>query len=522
MGKSEEDVEINSPNTEKVITPPTTSRNESRSSLLRVVYIFLCIFILFINYFLAQYDKFILSYFQTSFSASLDLSPTQYGVISGYSTGIAYALLALPIAFLADYIPSSRVWVLTIASLWWSVCVIFQSIANNFWEVFLARIAMGIGQAAVEPLSISLISDLVGGWRNVFLGEGAFYVGVYIGEAVSGQIAVAFPDDDNGWRIALRAIGITGLVVAVVLRLVIIREPSRREGLLDAGKDESVGRRLAVDRISMHGKFGDAKTQLRDTISYLIRMRSFWLIVASASFRQLSGNVFGYYMPSYLGNTYPDHEELLSRYGIIVGVVGTVSVLSGGLLTSILWSRTKLTPLYLTAIGGMISSVFVLLMIFSREAADGNENQGVKVLYGVMSAAYLTAETWLGALAALIALLLPPQYKTFGLAIWSTIQVLVYSAGPEIMGLALRDLDPSSAQYTKDTQVALAVLIPLGYWMAGIGLLWAVPLLKRDLRQDFARGPLSKGRKVGSTCFLGLLAAVTIALFVADVVYSAT
>lgn len=131
-------------------------------------------------------------------------------MLSGYATGIVYALSAIPIAYVADTFKNSRVWVLSIAALWWSLCVIFQSLSHNFWQIFLARIGMGLGQSCVEPLSISLISDLSGGWRNVFIGESAFYVGVYIGEAISGQIATAFTDNDEGWRIALRAIGITG------------------------------------------------------------------------------------------------------------------------------------------------------------------------------------------------------------------------------------------------------------------------------------------------------------------------
>lgn len=236
---------------------------------------------------------------------------------------------------------------------------------------------------------------------------------------------------------------------------------------------------------------------------------------------RLSGNVFGYYMPTYLSNTYPSHPELLSRYGIIVGGVGSVSVLSGGLLTASLWNRTKLTPIYLTGVGGMISSIFVLLMIFSRDIAGGSEDRGIVILYGTMSAAYLTAETWLGCLEMLIALLLPPRYKTFGLAIWESIQVLVYSSGPEIIGLALRNEDTGSQEYTRVTQVALAVIIPLGYWLAGIGVLAAIPLLKRDLRNDFVSGQLTTKRRIGLAGFMAVLSAFVIALFIASIVYTA-
>ncbi|KAF2035472.1 MFS general substrate transporter [Setomelanomma holmii] len=481
------------------------------------VYTWICIILLFINYFLAQYDKFILSYFQTSVLVDLSLSSTQYGLLSGYATGIAYAILALPIAFLSDY-TSARVWVLSVAAAWWSLCVIFQSLSHSFGQLFCARLGMGIGQASVEALSISVISDLVS-WRNVFISQSVFYVGVYIGEAISGQIATAFIKTGTSWRVALRAIGITGCVVAVMLRL-ILREPRRNRSIVKTDiqdAEDSTG--IVGGRHTSGSKLGAAKADLMSTISYVLRMRSFWLLVLSAGCRQLSGNVFGYYMHSYLGDTYPSHPELYSRYGIIVGVVGSVTVLSGGALTSLLWPRTKLTPIYLTAIGGIISSLFVLLMIFSRDIANGSEDRGISILYGVMSVAYLTAELWLGCLFALVALLLPPAYKTFGLAIWGSVQVLIYSSGPQIIGLALMDEEIQSESYRRATQICLAVIIPVGYWLAGVGFLLAVPLAKQDLDEQFVMRALSKRRKVGMWAFGGVLAIVVTVLFVASLVY---
>ena len=117
--------------------------------------------LLFTNYFLAQYDKFILSYFQSDVLSSLNMTLSEYGILSGYATGIVYALLAIPVAYLADY-TANRIWILSASAVWWSLCVIFQGLSRNFWQILLARIGMGIGQAPVEALSVSLISDLVG------------------------------------------------------------------------------------------------------------------------------------------------------------------------------------------------------------------------------------------------------------------------------------------------------------------------------------------------------------------------
>ena len=367
----------------------------------------------------------------------------------------------------------------------------------------------------MEPLSISLISDLSGGWRNVFIGESFFYVGVYIGEAISGQLATIFVNNDEGWRIALRAIGITGLVVAVLVRL-IIRDQDRIPGLI---VDDKIYEQSSLRQ----SHFQAARSRLAITVSYLIRMKSFWLLLLSSSTRQLAGNVFGYYMPGYLSNTYPDKPQLLSRYGIVVGVVGTVAVLSGGAITSILWPRTKTTPLWITGVGGMISSLFVLVMLFSRNIAGGSQDRGVEILYGSMSAAYLTAELWLGAINGLIASLLPPRYKTFGLAIWASIQVLVYSSGPEIIGLALQGTDPGSAAYTKDSQIVLAIIIIVCYWLAGIGFLLALPLLKRDIQMGVDLDTNVSSRRKGLIAlFLAMLLSLVIALFVASIYYAAT
>ena len=139
-----------------------------KSLFARLLTIFV-ILLLFLNFFLAQFDKFVLSYFQTAVIESLELSSSEYGILSGYATGIVYALLAIPIAYIADY-TKARVWVLCVATLWWSVCVVFQGLSRNFWQILLARIAMGIGQAPAEALSVSLISDLVDR-KYIFLAE---------------------------------------------------------------------------------------------------------------------------------------------------------------------------------------------------------------------------------------------------------------------------------------------------------------------------------------------------------------
>ena len=225
-------------------------------------------------------------------------------------------------------------------------------------------------------------------------------------------------------------------------------------------------------------------------------------------------------MPGYLSAIYPSQTDLLSHYGIIVGVVGSFSVVAGGLISSLLWRRTVMTPLYMTAFGGMLSSIFVVLMIFSKSVGGNDESRGATVLYGVMSAAYLTAETWLGAFNSLLVLLLPPEYKTFGLAIYMSTLVLIYSTGPQIMALALRNVDVNSEGYIRRVRIVLAVLIPLGYWLAGIGFLFCVKLVRRDIQGDLIPpGEMPRARKLAFMAFAVFLGCLVVALFATSLVF---
>ena len=346
---------------------------------------------------------------------------------------------------------------------------------------------------------------------NVF---SILYVGVYVGEAVSAQIATAFDKTGTPWNSAMKAIGIVGIVVAVFIRLV-LREPTRRQAIVSTSVDNGG----EVPYEPFRSRVTYAKIQLQASFSHILRLRSFWILTLSSGARQLSGNVFGYYMPSLLSSLYTTQPNILSNYGIIVGAVGSVAVLSGGLICSYGLTRTIAMPLYITGTGGMVSSVFVILMVLSLDVAGGNQNKGATILYGTMSAAYITAELWLGAFASLLALLLPPRMKTFGLAIYMSIIVLIYSSGPQIIGLALMNYDVESAAYIEKTKIILAVLIPLGYWVAGIGFLLAIKNVHRDIGSDIvAPGRMPLARKAGFWIFAVVLGALVIALFVTSLV----
>lgn len=347
-------------------------------------------------------------------------------------------------------------------------------------------------------------------WTDIV--HSLFYVSVYVGEAVSGQIATAFNKTNTPWYRAMRAIGITGMVLAVITRL-ILREPERRCAIVYEG--ETADPTIFESSPRTTSKIRLARQQLKASISQVVRMRSFWMLTLSSGARQFSGNVFGWYMPGYLTSIYPGQTELLSNYGIIVGVVGSVAVVLGGVICSASGRSRTSMGLLITAVGGMISAAFVICMVFSLKLAGGDESKGTSILYGTMSAAYITAELWLGAFASILSLILPPRTKTFGLAIYTSTIILIYSSAPEMIGLSLRHYAVGSDAYIVKTREILAILIPVGYWVAAAGFLLAIKKVKADLAGHIVpMGMVSQRRKAAFIAFLVVLGCLTVALFV--------
>ncbi|GFZ44400.1 hypothetical protein JCM24511_02122 [Saitozyma sp. JCM 24511] len=451
-------------------------------------YRFACVIFLLFSYFLSQYDKFVISYFQAELVADLSISSAGYGLLTGYGTSVlsSFAVCVglfqrrrfsklttrrIPVAIFTDH-SESRVWALTATIIWWSLMIIFQSLAKSFWQMICARLGMLFGQAASEALTpvqiaVSLISDLVQE-RHVPLAESMLYVGVYIGEAISARISSVFRSDGKTWRLAFKAIGITGLVIAVLSRLIVLEPRNRRRLIL-----------------------GHNASEVWQSLRYMMGLRSFWLITISTSLRQLAGNL-----------QYPeDVSYLVATYGTIVA-------------------------LHITAWGGLISWPFVVVVTFSRKLAGGSASVGLRILFANLACAYITAELWLGAMASLIVSLLPIRYKTLGYAVYGLTNLLVYSSGPEIVAIAQYNVgvDPpiDPVRYVVVTRIILCVLIPFGYCSAGAGLLWATrrgffPWDRAEFPEKEVVGgvsvvSISRERKIGFMIGLSVLGGLVAAL----------
>lgn len=102
-------------------------------------------------------------------------------------------------------------------------------------------------------------------------------------------------------------------------------------------------------------------------------------------------------------------------------------------------------------------------------------------------------------------------------------QALTCGSAPQIIGLALRNYEIGSDAYITATRDILGAMIPIGYWVAGVGFLLAIPYVRHDLATRQNRGGLVDGsisgrRKVAFALFAGFMTCLTIALLVTSLV----
>ena len=102
-------------------------------------------------------DRQIFAILAQSIKVDLNLSDTELGALGGVAFGIFYATLGIPIARLADRY--SRVNIIAISLAVWSIMTSLQALAGNFWQLLIARVGVGVGEAGGSPPSHSLISD---------------------------------------------------------------------------------------------------------------------------------------------------------------------------------------------------------------------------------------------------------------------------------------------------------------------------------------------------------------------------
>lgn len=395
-------------------------------------------------YFFSFMDRYILTILLELIKADLKLNDTELGLLQGFAFALLYATLGIPVAWLADH--RNRRDIVAVSLAIWSAMTALSGIAQNYWQLLAFRVGVGIGEAGSSPPSHSMIADLYPPEKRS--GAMAIYatgvvLGGGFGTMIGGTIAHYF-----GWRWALAAVGLPGLVLALIVRLFVI-EP--RRGLSDP---------VAAARST------EARPSVWDGFRSLLANPAAVHLVMGITVTSLIGYALAGFLPSFSQRSFG--ISLLT-----IALVLAPSLAVAGAVAGIFWGRVAdrlgrnyglHSQAWLVAGLKAVAWPFVLYFYLSYDYVIG---------FVALVISYLFSASYLGPSFALLQGLAPMRMR----AVWAAITLLVINLiglgiGPTLVGVLSDYYKPrlglESLRYAMVTVELLTPWAIFHYWRAGV------------------------------------------------------
>ena len=266
---------------------------------------------------LAFMDRNILPLFVDKVKADLHITDVQFSLLTGLAFTMFYALCGIPMGRLVD--SKSRPKIVGVGAIIWAGATAMTGLGRTFTQVFLARMAVGLGESSVAPASQSMTTDMFLTGGKLARAMASVSIGVSIGTAsallLGGAIAKLIGDRTvhlpfygglHAWQVVFIILGIPGLILAPIM-IFLVPDPPRRRVTL-----RSDGRRAGA--------------------SYLALLRFIWAHKATVAFNMcgyailaISTNAMQTWGPAHLIRNFHVREANL---GLIMGLVQLVAAVT--------------------------------------------------------------------------------------------------------------------------------------------------------------------------------------------------
>lgn len=363
----------------------------------------------------------------------LALSDTQVGLITGLAFSLLYAVIGIPIARLADRGKKARILAVCIAI--WSAMTMISGAATSFVTLFMARMAVGVGEAGCAPTSFAIIAARFRHEERP-LAISIFQAGGLLGIAF-GMFGAGLAGQVFGWRIALAMIGACGLPVAILVALVL------RNG--EGPASSAVARPMLTD------------------LGILIRRPGFILLVLGLSFASFAIYGIIQWSASFFVRS---HGMSLSEVGLFsgltTGVGGILGTIAGGYAAGRLIHLHPNWDLWLPASVYAASMPLFLAAILSP---------GLPLALAFNFVATTVAASGGGVVLAAVQRFTEPERRSTANALMLMISAIIgVGLGPVVVGIISDRLGPALG--TGSLRAALA-LVTLAFLLASASLILA-------------------------------------------------
>ena len=284
------------------------------------------IFLLVLNI-LNMVDRTLITSFGTSIIADLNLSDSQFGLLTGPVFVFFYSIMGLFMGALADRVHRPRL--IAAGLVLWSVLTALSGLAKNFMQIGMSRLFIGVGESVMAPSAISMIADLYPKAKRG-TATGIYYLGVPLGAGGSFIVAGVL-GPMIGWRNCFFVLGAVGLILA--LGLLFLKDPKR-----GAMEEQGASAEEASQAGLMTGNWRRVVSEVVTTVKSTPALA--WTML---------GAVF-LHLPLGAGQfaiVWLERErgfgvgEISATYGLIYIIFGTAGTFLGGMLSDWYQSRYK-------------------------------------------------------------------------------------------------------------------------------------------------------------------------------------
>ena len=378
-------------------------------------------------------DRYVMSTVLEEIRKELNLTDGGVNTLTGVSLGLFYVTMGIPLAWVADRYNRKNLLAASITA--WSAMTAFCGLSQGYWQLLLARIGVGVGEAGGTPACNAIVADYFPANRRP-MAMTIFALGAPIGAWLGADLA-GFVANLYGWRSAFLVLGVPGIVLALIVYFT-IKEPKR--GRLDA---------VALG----------APPALKEVLRFLRTQRAALHVIMGSGVSALWGWGLMWFTPTFLQRSYGLD---VGTAGGIVGPIHLVMGIGASLLTA--WFLSKPSFIDPRRIVYMVGTVTAIATIPSILAYWTHSLLLAKImLWTFIPAIYF----YIGPAFALGQNLAPPRMR----AMFTAIALLVANVfnlivAPQAVGWMSDYFAGPGGADAASLRSALLVLAPTGFWAA--------------------------------------------------------
>lgn len=404
--------------------------------------------VLLLAYISSFIDRQIISLLVKPIKTSFGISDTQMGILMGLSFAVLYTLVGIPIGLMADRMNRKRI--ISWGILVWSIMTVFCGMAGSYSLFFLARVGVGIGEAALSPAAYSIISDYFPK-KKLATALSVYNMGIYLGSGLSILIGAAlrsmigkenivlpFVGEIFSWQMIFFYIGLPGILIVFLVQT--IKEPKRVE--FDSEKE--ISETSSFKEIIAYFKAN------RQTFSYLNFSMAFMAFATYAGI---------YWVPTMLGRVHGWADTKAGvTFGLLVTVFSTLGVISGGKYADYLTKIGVVQAKMLAGFRGMIAASLCTVGLLIEDINVG--------IYFIAGFCFFSSFPYGSATAAIQEIVPNKMRAIFSAFFLFVVNIIGLGFGPLTVGLL------NDAVYNDPNKIHYSIFITqlLGYSLSALSL----------------------------------------------------